>query len=241
MRFKKNKTLRKPIKIGKTEFPSKKSALEHYKKILNSYDFGERLNESDLKDILNLMELHPNPKKKIGVGIKEIKIGKARYNTKSFELVRFDKTTTLFSYTKRINSPKSKFAKFSKVCRTAIQNDLIQVKQNYFDKYSKKGRVKCQETGELFKWEELNIDHRQPNTFSVIVDRFIEVNKIDVEKVKYRSVSGGLDEFSDDELREKFTKYHKEKANLRIVSKNLNLGRSYQARIKRQSKDLTIE
>jgi len=43
------------------------------------------------------------------------------------------------------------------------------------------------------------------------------------------------------ELKEKFIEYHKEKANLRIVKKNKNLGRSHQAQIGRQKKDLKIE
>ncbi len=233
--------MKKSIKIGDNKFQSKKSALEYYKNILNSYEFEEELNKSDINDVLNLLELHPNPKEKIGKGIKTIKVGRAHYNTKSFELVRFDGTTTFLSYTKRINSPKSKFAKFSKVCRSSIQDDLRQVKQAYFDKYSEKGKVKCQETGEYLTWDELSIDHRQPNTFSVIVDRFIELNNVDVKSVKYIQVSGGPDVFADKSLKENFVQYHKEKANLRIVNKKLNLKRSHQARIKRQDKDLRIE
>jgi hypothetical protein len=44
-----------------------------------------------------------------------------------------------------------------------------------------------------------------------------------------------------DTISEKFRKYHKEKSNLRLVRKEKNLGRSHQARIKRQKKDLIIE
>jgi len=43
--------------------------------------------------------------------------------------------------------------------------------------------VKCQESGELLSWKELVIDHRQLNTFSVIVDRFIEVFKNNISAV----------------------------------------------------------
>ena len=38
--------------------------------------------------------------------------------------------------------------------------------------------MKCQETGKLLKWEQLNVDHRQPNTFSIIVDRFVGLGNI---------------------------------------------------------------
>lgn len=233
--------LRKPIKIGETKFPSKKSALTYYKKILNSYDFNEELNNEDSKDVLNLVELLPNLQDVVGVGIKKIIIGRTRYNAKSFELVRLDNSSIFFSYIKRINSPRTNFTRFSEACRQAIQEDLIAVKQNYFDKYSQKGQVKCQETGKLLKWEELSIDHRQPNTFSVIVDRFIEIKNIDLTKVKYIQITGEPNELANKKLKKEFIQYHKDKANLRIVSKYSNLGRSYQARIKRQNKDLRIE
>ena len=220
---------------------TKKAALNHYKSILNSYDFGQSLNDSDFKEILELLETHPRKKEKKGVGIKQIKVAKLKYNTKAFELVRLDDSTEFFSYTKRINSPRTNSTKFGKACRKAIQEDLRSVKQAYFDKHSKNGKVKCQETKELLSWEQLNIDHRQPNTFSVIVDRFIELNKINVEDVEYVEIDGEENELADLELKQKFIEYHREKANLRIIKKDINLGRSYQARIRRQKKDLTID
>ncbi len=85
------------------------------------------------------------------------------------------------------------------------------------------------------------VDHRQPNTFSVIVDRFIELNNLDIKKVEYISVSGGHNELADKDFKASFIQYHKEKANLRVVNKRLNSGRSFQARVKRQNKDLRIE
>jgi hypothetical protein len=233
--------VRKPIKIGDIEFATKKDALTHYKTILNTYDFGEQLTKNDFNDIMNLLETHPRVKEKIGAGIENVRIAKVQYNTKSFELVRTDGSTEFFSYTKRINAPKTNFTKFREACRQAIQDDLRNVKLEYFKKHSKKGQVKCQESKELAKYEELNVDHRQPNTFSVIVDRFIELNKIDIERIEYVKIDGGPNELKDDSLKQEFRKYHKVKANLRIVKKDLNLGRSFQARVNRQKKDLTIK
>jgi hypothetical protein len=198
------------------------------------------LNKDDLKDILDLLETHPNVKEKIGVGIEYVRIAKVQYNTKSFELVRTDGSTEFFSYTKRINAPKTDFTKLREACRQAIQEDLRNVKLAYFDRFSKKGQVKCQESGDLAKYEELNVDHRQPNTFSVIVDRFVELNKLDLKKINYLQIDGGPNELADENLKEEFRQYHRDKANLRIVKKSLNLGRSFQARVNRQKKDLTI-
>ncbi|MGI6292006.1 MAG: hypothetical protein ACOXZH_06265 [Bacteroidales bacterium] len=61
------------------------------------------------------------------------------------------------------------------------------------------------------------------------------------KKIEYIKVMDGVYNFADKELSEKFRNYHKEKANLRLVKKGKNLGRSHQARINRQQKDLTIE
>ena len=173
----------KPIEIGDRTFRYKKDALAHYKMILNSYGFGEILEHDDFIDVYELLRLHPRAKEKIALGIKYFRIGKAKYATKCFEFVRTDETVGHFGYVKSINGERNPITKFSRACRRIIQADLRSAKQQYFDQYSKKGRVKCQETGELLPWEELNIDHRQPNTFSVIIDRFIEVNNIDIKKL----------------------------------------------------------
>ena len=233
--------MRHSIEIGERKFKSKKEALIYYKTILNSYEFGQQLDHNDFSDILALLALHPKVEEKIGVGIKEVRIGKLKYNTRSFELVRLDDSTEFFSYTKRINAPRTNLTRFREACRQATNDDLRKVKQAYFDKYSKNGAVKCQETGELCTWTELSVDHRQPNTFSVIVERFIELNRIDIDKIKYIEIDGGPNEIADKELKENFRQYHKDKANLRIVKKDLNLSRAHQAKIARQKKDLTIE
>jgi hypothetical protein len=75
----------------------------------------------------------------------------------------------------------------------------------------------------LSLWVELNVDHRQPNTFSVIVDRFIELYGIDLSIVEYIETIDNVYLFKDDNLTKKFRQYHKEKANLRLVRKDKNI------------------
>ena len=230
------------MKIADLEFQTKKDALNYYKAILNSYKVGDKLSEKDNADVLKLLKMHPEYQLKVGVGIKCIRVVNIpKYNTKAFEITRIDDTTDIFSYIKCFNSAKSDFTKFSRACRETVEEDLRNVKLAYFQQFSNKGLVKCQETGELLKWENVHTDHRQPNTFSVIVDRFVELYKIDIQNIKYIEVLDGQNKFEDENLKRKFKEYHKEKANLRIVRKNLNLGRSYQARVKTQKKDLKIK
>jgi hypothetical protein len=233
--------MKKQIIIGDKTFKYKKDALGYFKAILNAYGYGEILNENDKSDVLELLKLHPNFEEKNKSGIQGFKVDKVRFNTKCFHIIKSDSTLSAFSYTKCINGNQSFTTKFSRTCREIIQGDLRNVKQKYFSDNSVKGQVKCQETSELCLWEELVVDHRQPNTFSIIVDRFIEVNRIDILKVEYVEKIDAVYEFKEFELAEKFRQYHKQKANLRIVKKGKNSGRAHQARVKRQKKDLKIE
>lgn len=230
------------MRIGNKEFKCKKDALNYYKEILNSYKFRETLNENDKKDIVELLSIHPDRETKFCNGFKEIIVDKIpKYNSKAFFVLDNNSELEAFSYIKCINGSKPPLTKFSCTCRDIIQDDINNVKLQYFKDNSKSGKVKCQETGELCKWEDLVIDHRQPNTFSVIVDRFIEVNQIDISSIEYIRVLDGVYKFKDDVISQKFKEYHKEKANLRIVKKNKNSGRAYQARVKNQKKDLKIK
>src|SRR5690606_23913658 len=152
--------------------------------------------------------------------IESIRIAKVQYGTKCFELVWNDLETELISYLSILNRPKyNPENTFRTACRNVIQKDLRAVKQAYFDLNSETGLVKCQETKILSSWTELAVDHRQPQTFSVIVDRFVELNRIDLEKVEYKVLEDNRLVFDDSELEENFRNYHKEKANLRIVRK----------------------
>lgn len=233
--------MKKWSQIGQLRFKFKKDVIAHYKKILNSYGFNESLGEKDFNEVLGLLKIHPNAHEKIGPGIEEIIVTEIRYKTKCFKAIRVDSSCEIFSYIKCINGSMPLLTKFSKTCRETISEDLRLVKLSFFKKNSEKGKVKCQETGKLSRWEELNVDHRQPNTFSVIVDRFIELYEIDLSSVEYIETIDNVYSFKNDDLANKFKLYHKEKANLRLVRKDKNLGRSHLARNRRQKKDLKID
>jgi len=233
--------VRKQIQIGEHCFKTKTEAIEFYKDILNSYSEGEELISVDFENVFNLLKHHPNSKEKIGNGLEKIIVKNGEYKLNCFHLVRLDGSIEDFSYRKCINGESNRFSLFSQACRKAIENDLKEVKQRYFKNNSKKGLVKCQDTGELIDYENAHVDHRQPNTFSVIVDRFIELNKIDLEKVEYDRINNYGHKLIEKQIEKLFREYHAEKANLRVVNRKRNLSRSYQARINRQQKDLKIE
>lgn len=266
--------MRNPLQIGDKIYKYKKDALIYYKTILNSYEFGQSLNDNDFNDLIDLLcydpssyneeiidelndqeqdrenedainqpnEVEYNETSDQELYIEDIKIARVQFNAKCFELIFSDSTSEYTSYTMLINRPEFCPDRiFNTACRNSIIKDLRLLKQQYFDDNSVKGHVKCQETNQMSKWEDLAVDHRQPNTFSVIVDRFKEVNKIDVSKVDYFVDNNNLLLFENENLTADFRKYHKEKANLRIVRKECNLSRTGMAKIKRSNKDLTIK
>ncbi len=256
---------RKPIVIGTNTFKYKKDAIAHYRKILNSYNFGESLNQEDFDDLISLIDYYfmnriseyndwedeededeSNYEDENGddsdIYIDDIKVAKVQFSTKCFEVYYTNGISFYISYLQMINNKTYTSAeRFNYACRSSIQADIRSVKQEYFDKHSVKGHVKCQETNILSKWTELVIDHRQPNTFSIIVDRFIEVNNIDIESLEFGTDKDNHIIFKDSNISSSFREYHKEKANLRIVRKECNSSRTGLARLKSTSNDLKIK
>ncbi|WP_282756338.1 hypothetical protein [Desulfuromonas thiophila] len=254
--------MRKPIVIGTREFKYKKEAIAFYRAILNSYDFGQSLSDVDYIKMLDLLkyglffEHDYSSDNDLEIGsisetaevsndyplfIEDIKVSKVQFNTKCFEIFYSDNTSQYISYLMIIN--RKRFTQedlFKKACRNAIKSDVRAVKQKFFDDNSVKGKVKCQETDILSSWTELVIDHRQPNTFSIIVDRFKEINQIDMNRIEYISDDQNNIVFKDEKLAEAFVSYHKEKARLRIVRKECNSMRAGMGRVKQVIKDLII-
>ena len=253
--------MKSPITIGDKVYKYKKDALAHYKNILNSYGFGQSLNDADFEDLMALLEYndsfyaeeeekeeeevaqeYDSESVQAPLSVSDIVIAKVQFNTKCFEIIWDDSSSDYISYLMIINRHNTNTgASFNAACRNAIHEDLRAVKKKYFDAYSEKGLVKCQETSQPSKWEELHVDHRQPNTFSVIVDRFKEVFKIELDAVEYEVNQNNMLLFISEALTQDFRDYHKGKANLRIVRKECNMGRTGMARTKRTPKDLTID
>lgn len=245
------------IKIGNKEFKFKKDALSYYKDILNSYDFGSLLSDEHYNDIIDLLNYdlsfsddNQEIEEEEDVDetgwddyfIENVRIGKVQFNTRCFELLYRNGESGFISYRLRISKPKANpFNEFRVAARNAVHKDIRSVKQEYFDRFSKKGFVPCQETGIQSCWTDLVVDHRQPNTFSIIVDRFIELNKIQLEDVEYVRTEENFYTFKDNELLENFKKYHREKAVLRVVRRERNSSRAHQGRLKEQKKDLKIK
>jgi hypothetical protein len=156
-------------------------------------------------------------------------------NTKCFFLMGGSEEKQLFSYLLAINGTITDNQRFSKACRHLVAERLREFKKQRF----KNRPVKCAITNEIVEWEECQIDHKAPLTFSAIVKSFIIAHKIDISKVEY-VCELTKEQFVDQGLADKFDAFHKEMAVLRVLSTKQNSKLSCGARIKPTKKDGTL-
>ena len=212
---------------GKT-FSSKKDVINYIRKdILYAYGDYQALETEHHNFMLHLLRLHPHGNQKIGQGVKSIwpQSNKANgFPTRGFWVERVDGSRTDFSYLQCLN-PSSPKQDFYKACRQAIAEDIIQFSMEYFSRYAVEDKIQCPITGDWITKRESHVDHIPPDTFDQIVRAFIETNNIDTDKVALmRHVNGKIGcRFDDGLLVEKWIKYHRNHAKLRVVSRKANL------------------
>ena len=227
-------TKKAPIIIGESTFGSKAEATRFYKAILERYSPGTKLNEVDVCSILALCKLQwdPNSESKIDAII--VDYHPAHKETKCFQ-IEIDGDLHLFSYIISINGGISDMRLFSRACRFAVANSLRDYKKEIF----KNRPVRCALTNEVTEWEECQVDHKAPLTFSVIVKSFAVAQNIDFSRIEYK-FDNLIDEFADEELAVKFREFHERMAVLRILAKNANIKLSASARITPTRKDTAL-
>lgn len=228
------------IKIANQEFPTKKAALQFYQNLLAGYQIGEVLSESDKKAVVNLVYRDSDPEEveryelETGDCIKTVIVDAHPdfKRTKCFYLVEANNERTLFSYRLAINGDLSSMQKFTRACRNTVQVELRAFKAARFANRP----VKCAISGKIVEWEECQVDHKSPLTFSVIVKSFIVSNALDVDLIEY-VYQNSSEFFASPSLSEKFSAFHREMAVLRIVATEENAKLASKARILPTSRD----
>jgi hypothetical protein len=216
------------------DFNSKKDALAHFSRMLNSYRNGQTLNEFDAGQLHGLLERHPSAADKTGVGVKRFYRDKAK-DSDCFWLEREDGTKTDFFFQKCVSAkPKTLLQDFAEACRYAVQDSLARKKAAFFEEYGdKQGRVKCEVTGNLVAQYEAHLDHKKPLTFQVIVYTFVKSRRIELHpSMIVRPADGEFSrKLADKNIEMQFVEYHDGVADLRIVAKQVNLQLAGSARI----------
>lgn len=243
------------ITIGDKTFSSKTSAIKFYKEILDKYNFGEILSNEDAKILIALAIKEDGTPEEVAEFAEDFVADFNEDKDESFDRLRgvmvdrhLDFRTTkcfyffgdtnegnfkdIFSYRMAINGLPTDMQTFSRACRFTVHDRIRKFKMQQF----KNRPVQCVISGEVVEWEECQVDHKSPLTFSVIVKSFIVANNLDVSKIEY-TYSNSREKFVDETIAEKFYEFHKSMAVLRIISTKENLKLSGSARIKPTKKD----
>jgi len=244
------------ITIGDKTFSSKTSAIKFYKEILDKYNFGETLSDEDAKFLIALGFQEEGTPEEVAELAEEIvgdfyenDDGEYSWNllgvmvdrhpdfrtTKCFYFFGENdegKYKDIFSYRMAINGAPTNMQAFSRACRFTVHDRIRKFKMQQF----KNRPVQCVISGEVVEWEECQVDHKSPLTFSVIVKSFIVANNLDISKIEY-IYSNSRENFADKAIAEKFYEFHKNMAVLRIVSTKENLKLSSSARVKPTKRD----
>lgn len=156
-------------------------------------------------------------------------------DTRCFFLIHPSGEWIPFSYRLSISGALSADKVFSRACREVVSERLRNFKKECF----RHRPVRCAVTNATVEWEECQIDHKAPLTFSVIVRAFIVANQIDTSTVEYLD-DGPKPRFSDPNLAAKFDVFHKDMAVLRLVATRQNASRASDARIKPTKRDSVL-
>lgn len=238
------------MKIGELNFNTKKAAIEFYRNILNKYDANTSVDDEDFSYLIDLLnynsdknETAANEENKVedednGL-LEEIDDIYVDYHpvykkVKCFYAV-FGEEEWLFSYLLAINGGLSDDKKFYISCRNAVKEILRNFKIEIF----RNKPVKCAITKNTLDWENCQVDHKAPMTFSVIVKTFLKSNNIEASDIDL-SYEGSIWHFSDKQFETEFVEYHNKVALLRIISSEENQKLASKARIKPTKNDFTV-
>lgn len=208
--------------LGNLAFSSKEQIKRYVQSIFARYEDGQRLNSTDESFVLDLLEWHPSASQKMGCGIHYIKIHVPPpwYNSKGFQIVRFDGSTTDFSYRVCL-TPKlaDQSVKFLAACRSAIAPQIAAFKRESFGDSES---IYCTVTHRFIRWDESHADH-YPKPFIDLVDEYLAASQVDVKTVKFTEGDNvQACRFADVDLATHWAEWHRQHAQLRVICGKAN-------------------
>lgn len=215
--------------INNRNFNTKDEVVKFVQSILYKYDEGNFLEKQDFDFIYDLLiEGHHDPDRKIGCGVAGIFVHSNGYGNRGFFIKRLDGTETDFSYVKCIYK-KSPLQDIKSACRTAIRDDIVKFREEFFSKnQDKDGFLICPLTKEKIALDNCHVDHVPPNTFNKIFSDWIITKGIEPKTIKLIGFADGemTKKIVDKELENSFITFHRERMTLRITSQLGNLSGS---------------
>jgi hypothetical protein len=215
------------FEAGERSFTTRRELVQAVQAILYGTSPGTALAGADLVLMRALLECHPRAAKKIGAGVSQIiiDVNSEWKGCPMFVVVRTDGTRTEFSYVKCLQARRPD-ADFQAACRSAVVEDILDVKQAQFLQNADAARrVICPLTGRRVGWDEVHVDHAPPWPFRRIVEAFVAQERLDPSTVAIDGLADGecVKRFADAALAGRFRRFHAAHAHLRIVEASAHL------------------
>lgn len=170
---------------------------------------------------------HPQASVKIGAGVDYFYVqrSKWKFNQFNFMIKRVDGTDVDFSFNKCIQKAPVAKRNWNIIFREIVKSQIDDFRNKAFEVVGSKDKFLCSQTGLKFKKIYSHVDHVFPLTFESIYLEFIEQNNLKLDDILLTEDLGTSEtvKIIDEDIRNSFFSFHKERAVLRIVCSSANL------------------
>lgn len=212
---------RNPVLVGHRSFALKKDAEDACRELLYRYPPGSRVTSPDDEQfLLDLLDLHPERSDKVGCGVAyfEVRVNPTFTRQRTFYLIRVDQTETDFSFMKCLKPPTHRQLVLGAM-RREVANQVYEFAEQTYDADSV---VRCAVTGQVIERANAHVDHSSP-TFLELAEQFIiQYGGWDGFIIAHADRSIGV-QLGDEGQAKEWRDYHRQYANLRVVSIEANL------------------
>lgn len=210
----------KPIAFGTYQFRTKESAKIEARQRINKYEAGEKLNPEDEHFFASLFTLHSEYTEKKGVGIDHIRVERDFNNNRCLYIHRADGSFIDCSWPHCIQ-PASQKTITSMAFRRAVKDIVMAFKDEQL-----KVVKECPILKTPLTFENSHVSYDYPS-FDNLLNQFLLLEQLDIEGVLLTNPKPkDLDQrgiLADDLLARAWCVYHRENANLKLISREANL------------------
>lgn len=207
---------------GKT-FTTQKSLKEYADNIKRQYKPGEQVSETDKQFVLDLLKNSDQFHAKSPCDEPELALGKALGGTVCWYLI--DESTGEKAGISTPHAIRCAFGARSSIVETmqefkqaSRETILSQVNKFKQDQATATNQFVSAISGDLLDSNEVHIDHAPPHLFDNLLFEFVQEHAINPLKVGIEEGNGGRRTFVKQSIKDTWSAYHQEKAQLRVVS-----------------------
>lgn len=179
------------------------------------------LSSDDEAFLACLLDRHPERDQKVGSGVARFFVAPSEHGTRCFWIERTDGSRTEFSYKWCIGSPKYA-TEVRAALRELVTDQVVAARDAAF---TGGALTRCAITGEAIGSEDAHVDHRPPDTFLALVERFLAEQALTYDAVAIEPTRDAVTmrELTDRGLAQAWCEFHRTHAVLQVVSKRANL------------------